>query len=143
MDIRELRVGNIVNIQEKASIIVNISTEVSFFTLDRIISRDKLKKTKCIDIEPIELNTAFLSLSFKTESIQDEYEMGVNDLIISYIKDEIKGNKCFKIEKRYGENKIFICDIKYWHELQNLYYLLTRKELDYYFRNYLFINANL
>ena len=127
MEIKDLRIGNFINNEFKKTICV------SFDTLQSIHYRRNMFYT------PIELTEEWL-LKFGFEKVEysddqhgfgNEYNLKVNEDIFFNYSDDF--SLCIYRSKESMENEIGIIPewdaIKHVHQLQNLYYSLTGKEI--------------
>ena len=115
MEAKELRLGNYVNLTKN-----NFKT-VDICKLD-VLNIYKIIKNKYLDVKAIPLTEEWLiNFGFKKSFFSD-----------SYFKDEFFLNKDYNGKWTFNLLEgIGIClkDIKYIHQLQNLYFELTNKEL--------------
>ena len=116
MKLTELRIGNIVNKYEEPH-------EISVWDFDNI-------STGITIVDPIPLTEQWLK-DFGFEKNTHSGWGGKAD----YIIDDFWTILFFGEKIRFGydeidEGHITLCDIKYVHQLQNLYFALTGKELN-------------
>jgi len=130
MEANELRIGNLVKRLGKTTIIKSIN--IDEFN-EYYISNSNFDQLKVNQIEPIELDDIWLLLFGFDEVFHKTYQM--IDSPFDYLHSIY-----FEFRSEYfGENDDFICGDydqcihinmpKYVHELQNLYFALTRTEL--------------
>lgn len=117
IDVKELRVGNIVFLKSK-----NKYYEItSGYEIDNGTESD--------DFEPVELNEDILiKCFFVKQSIEGYYYLTLRMYSSElYIYHNVMSNLILM-----SEDDVYICNtgIKYLHDLQNLYYALTKKELE-------------
>ena len=77
--------------------------------------------------DPIELTEeVLLKIGFKKDPIITQYNKEIDDFLISYI-DGVNG--CL-LSIQGKKSQFYKYDIKYLHELQNAYFLLTNQEME-------------
>lgn len=83
------------------------------------------------DIEPIELTEEVL-LKIGFEKDGNNYSLVCGDIEVGYYIDKFKQVLYINIsrEKRFYKNELRSYDVKYLHQLQNAYYLLTNEEME-------------
>ena len=124
MKATELRIGNLVRVND-------IPVEVLWFDHEGAVCQTLDKKCQCdMNIDPIELTEEWLlKLGFKYNKLQFcsnkiiVHQYKINGICLSI--DESKVNK--HEYSFFGNN--FIRTVKHVHQLQNLYFALTEKEL--------------
>lgn len=119
--INELRIGNLVNYgtQNGAIRIVNSMNEGIFDNI-YIETGEEFEWTECSNIEPIPLNEAWLIKFGFLKRNGYGFNKTDFDLLAFKVADSIGYNFRF-----YGLN----VEVKYVHQLQNLYFCLAGKEL--------------
>jgi hypothetical protein len=82
------------------------------------------------EIEPIELTEEVL-LKVGFEKDGNSYRLICDGIRIGYYTDKFKQVLDINVsrEKKFYKNELRSYDVKYLHQLQNEYYLLTNKEL--------------
>ena len=123
MKVNELRIGNwvlyndlyckIIGIDESKVLVEYYNGETDYCHIDYI--------------EPIELTEEFfLKNGFKKDPMITQYGKEIDEFLISYI---VGVNGCL-LSIQGKKSQFYKYDIKYIHELQNLYYYLTNEELE-------------
>ena len=137
METKELRIGNYVKFYDP----INGTNIYEVYNIDdrgNVSLDDKGQLVACTvkDIEPIELTRDILiNIGFKrgyneiySKTIKDDF----NEYNISY--QNVSNNKYSFVAYGYKNNvkikNVMLNDIKYLHELQNAYFLLTNKEME-------------
>lgn len=96
-------------------------TEVCWYDKNPATEKE-LPKFKYYDISPIPITKEWLErLGFETDSYRQEFKKGVLNLDCEYTD---RGEWMVFTTKRE-----YVNDVKYIHQLQNLYYALTGEEL--------------
>ena len=135
MEVRELRIGNILHDQNSNYLRVTDITQKGFTTY--VIDRSKYPLPKGWKVEPVPITEEILLKCGFIKSDSGNYHAHIDtnetvliDYMHLYIGEE---EKYFSIEDIY-RNEVYIFSgnqtPKYLHQLQNLYYFLTQKELN-------------
>lgn len=130
MEAKELRIGNYVDYLGQNSIITDIVRDHGRYFIDtdkfRVIFLDS------IDLNPIPLTEEWLK---KCGFDNSEYKKGYigidvryTDFVLAYPKTHIEHSEFFCWTFEQGKLQMFK-EIKYVHQLQNLYFALTGEEL--------------
>ena len=128
MKATELRIGNFISINfgncddGKTTIVEGIS--------DCEIYNEEHGYSPCNEFKPILLTEQWLlDFGFEDEG-GDDYVLtkGENALLLTVEKDSISVSLIY-LYGTYNSEYIFLKDILYVHQLQNLYFALTQKEL--------------
>jgi phosphotransferase system IIA component len=117
----ELRTGNIVYLTKS-----NFKT-VKGYQLDAF-DIYKLSENDCSDVKPIIITREWLlKLRFKRKE-RKSFSTGKEVLFYTY---KLKGFTFNTVQEQWYYKGVFLDDIKYVHQLQNLYFALTQKELTF------------
>ena len=150
IDVKELRIGNIIRFDDVSDDIVKV-TGISFSTGSWFVDWEMVKGTSGFEkgdsllqeFEPIPLTPEILGKAGFRWNTQRSYEKyGACHFVINY-KEEVNeegepetylSNRIFYIWYGDGVFKFYFCsseiEIKYIHQVQNLYYALTQTELN-------------
>jgi hypothetical protein len=126
----DLRIGNWVKINlPHKSIIGKIDglNRVKAFVEDK----EGFTTLPIHDIQPIELTEDVLvKIGFEKDG--NNYSLVCGDIEVGYYIDKFKQVLYINVsrEKRFYKNELRSYDVKYLHQLQNAYYLLTNEELE-------------
>lgn len=126
MKTNELRIGNYVNIEGdvvKVKEIYEKSIHYTYGEYESYATEDF--------IQPIELTEEILvKIGFEKDG--NNYSLICGDIEVGYYIDKFKQVLCISVsrEKRFYKNELRSYDVKYLHQLQNAYYLLTNEELE-------------
>ncbi len=150
MEAKELRIGNLVNITEKTKEDLwdncELSTNEISFDVSRIeetelmlyIEKEEIE-FYCKEILPISLTEEWLiNLGFKKDDIKEFYYIDCNEYKMEVVVNAFSGSMTnnpswfVSINPGYGSQSVTLVK-KDVHQLQNLYFALTGKELE--FRN--------
>lgn len=131
MKATDLRIGNLVKVNDP---IFGVNTyKVATIRDNGIITLSDNLSCSVDNIEPIELTEEVLvKIEFKKKNdcyvLQNEY------IFFVYYKDSFKQELLASAKREgkyyYNTNELKNYDIKYLHQLQNAYYLLTNEELE-------------
>lgn len=127
----DLRIGNWVKVNDP---IFGVNTyKVATIRDNGIITLNDNISCLVDNIEPIELTEDVL-LKIGFEKISDCYVLQNEYICLAYYKDSFKQELVAGV-KRKGKclchiNELKNYDIKYLHELQNAYYIVTNEELE-------------
>jgi hypothetical protein len=116
MNSRELRIGNYIKIQG-----INKPIRVSI-----IDTTETSEQTTC---KPIELTEEWL-LKFRFEKIKGKIDIFEKDRLRIWLSNSGQ-SLAYLIEEDTSNCHYIPCNLKYVHQLQNLYFVLTNKELIY------------
>jgi hypothetical protein len=119
MESKELRIGNLVNYRGFPSMVGAISSNETYIYLDKGIVNPKVE-----DIEPIPLTEEWL-LKFGFEKVSWSNDVRINLLNRWSLIYDFDVNKLC-VDSGLNANYL---QIKYIHQLQNLYFTLTGEEL--------------
>ena len=117
MEVRELRVGNYINLTKD-----NFKT-TKVYQLDAF-DIYKLQENECADIKPIPITEEWLIRLGLSEYYGSSYYLKINRDKLKWCRRTPKGGKGIRFKcPKYPH-------IAYVHQLQNLYFALTGKELE-------------
>jgi hypothetical protein len=126
MDCKELRIGNLIKWGDSIQVIeaiFNYNTELPTVMCNPLEAERYLS-----EFEPIPLTEEWLKrLGLKYQFDSDTYEINFKYDCNKIIVDLFTKHVCVDT----GLNSIYIEHIKFVHQLQNLYFALTGKELTY------------
>lgn len=130
MKVNDLRIGNWIKYEDKLVQVVQLS---SLMILCQRDENQFLVNCSPKVFQPIELTEEVL-LNIGFEKINDCYVLQNEYICLAYYKDSFRQELVAGV-KRKGKclchiNELKNYDIKYLHELQNAYYLLTNEELE-------------
>ena len=122
----DLRIGNLLKYDDEIVMVYELYDDAIS------ILEDSYVKVYHIDnFDPIKL-TEELLLKIGFEKDGNNYSLVCGDIEVGYYIDKFKQvlyiNVCRK--KRFHKNELRSYDVKYLHQLQNAYHLLTGKELE-------------
>lgn len=135
MDCKELRIGNLVLCGGLISVVKRIEQEG--ILAEMLHTQEEIDINK--GIEPIPLTKDWLlKFGFKTDDFKAEFELDTINLDCEYTDEGewnlfLKGKNIKPVESRneYRCEYYPKAEIKYVHQLQNLYFALTGEELQY------------
>lgn len=125
MDIKELRIGNLVSISDYNNLeVLGISSNNVGLKLDST----KFISVQCDELQPIPITVEWLlKLGFEYHTFDKNYVITTQKDWHNSIK-EIDGD-WFYNNNFSDANCYFVREVKYVHQLQNLYYALNEEEL--------------
>ena len=131
----ELRIGNWVNTPKGVGAVMQISLKTTLNTKTHFVAlkmewRNNHYKSTLSAITPIPLTPSILENAGFVNNRYGFYEMWIGDgsLCTDTVGDSITSFLTKGVDDAYQE--IGLAPVKYLHQLQNLYYCLTRKELE-------------
>lgn len=129
MKANELRIGNWIKYEDKLVQVVQLSSMMIFCQRDE---NQFLVNCAPEVFKPIELTEeVLLKIGFKKKN--DCYILSNEYIFFVYYKDSFKQELLASVKRKgkyyYNTNELKNYDIRYLHELQNAYYLLTNEEL--------------
>lgn len=130
MEVNDLRIGNWIKYEDKLVQVVQLSS------LMILCQRDENQfLVNCAPkvFQPIELTEeVLLKIGFVKKN--DCYILTNECILFVYYKDSFKQELLASVKRKgkyyYNTNELKNYDIKYLHQLQNTYYLLTDQELE-------------
>lgn len=137
MKTNELRIGNYVKFYDpiNGTNIYRVYYIADYGNISSVSLEGKGQLVSCTvkDIEPIELTEEVL-LKIGFEKKNDCYILSNECIFFIYYKDSFKQELLASAKRKgkyyYNTNELKNYDIKYLHQLQNAYYLLTNEELE-------------
>lgn len=127
MKVNELRIGNWIKYKDKLMQVVQLS---SLMILCQRDENQFLVNCAPKEFQPIELTEELmLKIGFKKDG--NNYSLVCDDIEVGFYIDKFKQVLYINVsrEKRFYKNELRSYDVKYLHQLQNAYYLLTNEEL--------------
>lgn len=123
MNVRELRIGNVLFIPGlEREVIVSAIFRTHFVCEDK--DGIRFEESLRINYQPVQLTEEWL-LKFGFIAFDDK----------TFIHDSLRYSDKFKFREdgvlAYVSSEVYITDLKYVHQLQNLYFALTGEELTY------------
>lgn len=122
IDAKSLRIGNWVNAKFQTE---DFNFQVKGISDDDFVTMDKVNNYHLNCLQPIELSPSIL-IKCGFEESKGKFHIGINyEHFIVYKVGDVYDHWYF-----YREETRITSGIKYLHDLQNLYLLLTGKELE-------------
>lgn len=127
MDIKELRIGSFI---ERNGVAANI--EIINNEIDEVyfIGNDFYYNDFCCNIKPIPLTEEWLlKFGFEWSIHNQSYILKGFNYVIDFYENYLNKDFNLGFVKKFNINNEALISIKYVHELQNLYFILTKEEL--------------
>ena len=131
MKTNDLRIGNLI---DYFGDIIKVDTIDYFDGKERVGGINTTEGDRVFDkpsyFDPIELTEeVLLKIGFKKDG--NNYSLVCDDIEVGFYIDKFKQVLYINVsrEKRFYKNELRSYDVKYLHQLQNAYYILTNKEM--------------
>jgi hypothetical protein len=129
MKTNELRLGNLVMYNNQ--IVKTTGLHYGMFECGSPNNNNWMCTGRISEVQPIELTEEVL-LKIGFEKDRNNYNLVCGDIEVGYYIDKFKQVLYINVsrEKRFYKNELRSYDVKYLHQLQSAYYLLTNEELE-------------
>lgn len=126
MEAKEFRIGNLLTSKEWGNVgkVEGIEITQDAFELKVKGYVHRLEKDKYFDLAPIELTEEWLTNFGFVEETKNEFILRQHPIIFNIHRNLITGEFMSRINPNYS------ILVKYVHELQNLFFALTKRELE-------------
>jgi hypothetical protein len=126
---KDLRIGNLIKWKSTGEIeyVININSSSKYQTINNI---------QITDAEPIPISEDWL---IKAGFVENKYEYSipisecglVTLTLIPHDEQHSKFSVCVSQSDEHDVENVFLNEISFWHELQNLYKSISGKELNF------------